>query len=404
MHSKHMTFIVTQFPAFASNILDSQVYSKAKILFELGWKCQFIGSDILGKCTDDNIEKFRQKYSFADIKIFPAYPKRSNFFSFRHMLRDIRSDVIKSLEKWGPKWVYFRNIFEFNTFQKDIVLRKGRCVFDVRASLSNEVRHKNKGLKGEIAELYILNKERSVFRRADHLLCVSDQMKKWISRVSGRDDATVIPCCADHDKFFPDNNMRLKLRAQLGWDKNSLAIVYVGGSSYWQRPYDIVQVLEKIKTKIPQLKVLVLTGAVEFYQNLFLQKKIFSSDVSIFSVKHEDVGGWLNVADAGIILRHNILLNNVASPIKIGEYLATGLPVICTKGIGDYSQKIFSFGAGVVIDEPFDCKNVVDLLLSSSKIEKYKKNAFKLSLIYSKEIEKNKFKNFISTLPCSQNF
>ena len=44
---------------------------------------------------------------------------------------------------------------------------------------------------------------------------------------------------------------------------------------------------------------------------------------------------FLNASDIGIILRENNLVNNVSSPMKIGEYLCCGLPLILTSGIGD---------------------------------------------------------------------
>jgi glycosyltransferase involved in cell wall biosynthesis len=44
----------------------------------------------------------------------------------------------------------------------------------------------------------------------------------------------------------------------------------------------------------------------------------------------------------------------VASPIKIGEYLGCGLPLILTKGIGDFSELIPRTGIGLLLDETSD--------------------------------------------------
>ena len=50
-------------------------------------------------------------------------------------------------------------------------------------------------------------------------------------------------------------------------------------------------------------------------------------------------------------MRDNVLVNNVASPVKVAEYLACGLPIIMTKGIGDYSEDLNREGIGLLLDD-----------------------------------------------------
>lgn len=393
--SNRMTFIVSQFPAFNSNILDSQLFSKAKLLSELGWECQFIGTDIVERCTAHNFDFLRTQYGFIDIKIFPVYPKTPSYSSFSKMLKTLKPEVSKVLEEWNPAWVYLRNIFDFCAFQKEIKSSGGKCVYDVRSALSNEVRHNTNGIKGRMKELYLLYKERILFRKADHLLCVSQHMKEWIAQVSGRMNAIVVPCCANHEQFYPDKCARLKRRAELGWSIDSPAIAYVGGYSYWQRPKDIVWLLAKLKARIPQLKVLILTGSVKSFSEMFAEVGISCGDVHIRKVPHGEVASWLNVADAGLILRHDILLNNVASPIKIGEYLATGLAIICTKGIGDYSHAISQAQAGLVLDDKLFDEELVALITDTRRLQECRQNALSLSRFYGVSFERERFIEFI---------
>jgi glycosyltransferase involved in cell wall biosynthesis len=60
-------------------------------------------------------------------------------------------------------------------------------------------------------------------------------------------------------------------------------------------------------------------------------------------------------------MRHDTTVNNVASPVKVAEYLACGLPVILTRGIGDYSDMLPDAGVGVLVDETAD---IVDQVLN----------------------------------------
>jgi len=51
-----------------------------------------------------------------------------------------------------------------------------------------------------------------------------------------------------------------------------------------------------------------------------------------------------------MLLREKNLVNRVASPIKFGEYLCCGLPLIISRGIGDTEEIIEKFGIGRLLD------------------------------------------------------
>jgi len=42
-------------------------------------------------------------------------------------------------------------------------------------------------------------------------------------------------------------------------------------------------------------------------------------------------------------------VNEISSPLKFGEYLACGVPVIMSEGVGDFSQLAHREGIGVVV-------------------------------------------------------
>jgi glycosyltransferase involved in cell wall biosynthesis len=67
-------------------------------------------------------------------------------------------------------------------------------------------------------------------------------------------------------------------------------------------------------------------------------------------VPHAQVPKMINAADAGILLREQHPVNVVSSPTKFGEYLAAGIPVILTDGIGDYSELAERLNVGVKIN------------------------------------------------------
>jgi hypothetical protein len=77
-----------------------------------------------------------------------------------------------------------------------------------------------------------------------------------------------------------------------------------------------------------------------------------------------------------LLLRAESPVNAVASPTKLGEYLASGLPVITTPYAGDASSVVAETGTGFVIDIPFRTESLRDLCDWLSEITVSRKEYF----------------------------
>ena len=71
----------------------------------------------------------------------------------------------------------------------------------------------------------------------------------------------------------------------------------------------------------------------------------------VCSATREAMPGQLCAADVGLNFVNRPYSKAAASPVKNGEYLACGLPLVTTAGIGDYSNLIDSSRVGVVVDQ-----------------------------------------------------
>jgi hypothetical protein len=54
-------------------------------------------------------------------------------------------------------------------------------------------------------------------------------------------------------------------------------------------------------------------------------------------------------ADMGLLIRERHPLNEVAAPTKFAEYVMTGLPVMISEYIGDYSEFVRNKNIGIVL-------------------------------------------------------
>jgi glycosyltransferase involved in cell wall biosynthesis len=72
---------------------------------------------------------------------------------------------------------------------------------------------------------------------------------------------------------------------------------------------------------------------------------------SLESVAHEKVPEELSRQNAGLHFLTPGISQHAGSPTKVGEYWASGLPVVITPGVGDTEEIIRREGVGVVVSE-----------------------------------------------------
>jgi glycosyltransferase involved in cell wall biosynthesis len=61
------------------------------------------------------------------------------------------------------------------------------------------------------------------------------------------------------------------------------------------------------------------------------------------------VPAYLAASDVGFLLRQDNPVNHVASPVKFGEYLASGLAVVTSPKLGDVSRLVVERNLGLLV-------------------------------------------------------
>jgi hypothetical protein len=101
-----------------------------------------------------------------------------------------------------------------------------------------------------------------------------------------------------------------------------------------------------------------------------------SKDFEILSITQSEVASHLSEMDLGLMIRKINLVNLVAQPVKIGEYLAAGVLVVLQKGLGGVSHSIESQFLQVDL-ERFEIQTevgkVIDFLKNSTRADRRKK-------------------------------
>ena len=143
----------------------------------------------------------------------------------------------------------------------------------------------------------------------------------------------------DKDVFAYQPHLREEVIQELGL-KDELLFVYAGSLGPQYCLTEMLEIFQANATK-HWAKFLILTGNTEFAeQNIPTELK---PHVILKSVPAEKVSFYLNGGDVAFGLRKPTFSMQGVAPIKLGEYLLCGLPVIASKGIGDTEKILENF-------------------------------------------------------------
>lgn len=169
---------------------------------------------------------------------------------------------------------------------------------------------------------------------ADEIIFVSNNMKKYYNDTfSWRKKSYII-----YNKIVNNISPSVKKEPR----KDYVEIVYSGSLSKWQHIDYIIKIFHNLsRYKFLKFKILTQNNLDLINHNI--------DNLTITSSTPNEIVNELSKSDIGIIIRDSNILNKVASPLKVGEYLSAGLPIILTPNIGDYSRLIIESKLGCIV-------------------------------------------------------
>lgn len=209
---------------------------------------------------------------------------------------------------------------------------------------------------------YFLRKEKDFVQQSDALVSLThDGIKALSVRYDSHileNKSTVIPCCVDSELFQPENPI-LNLKRSLGIPEESKVLIHVGSVGTWYRLDQELVFFNALSALDPTWYFLILTKDTTAATSIVNSNQSFSSRVVIHSAPHHEVPSFLNLAQASIQFIEPAFSKRASSPVKLGESLAMGVPVIANVGIGD-SQALIQEGlAGICINSWDDIPSAV---------------------------------------------
>lgn len=227
------------------------------------------------------------------------------------------------------KLVYFHSIY--NSAKCLAFISMVKFVIDVHGIVPEENNMKGRPIRAKIFNFV----EMLTLKYAEKVIVVTNNMCSHLEKkhnISLSEKKIVLPIFGEIR-----NENRVKQHSK------DISVVYVGGCQVWQN-------IDLMMSSILRL------DDARFKVKLFFPKKdvdmIFSSyptlsncvNVVISSANPEEVPNILMNADLGFVLRDDNVVNNVACPTKLIEYMTFGtVPIVLSSRIGDFEEIGYEF-------------------------------------------------------------
>lgn len=154
----------------------------------------------------------------------------------------------------------------------------------------------------------------------------------------GAGQVVVAPNGSDPNRFrLLDERTRREKRLARGLSDADVMVIYAGSIGAQYRPDLMREFVEQLRrVRRGRVAFRVLSGNAEAARRVF----VGVDDMTIASVAPSQVAEELALADLAIALREPRFSQRAVSPVKLGEYLLCGLPVVLNAGVGDLDQLV----------------------------------------------------------------
>lgn len=231
-----------------------------------------------------------------------------------------------------------------------LVLRKlteTRILFDLRGFMAEEYADAGIWSVGGFPYRTIKRAERAILGAAEGIIVLTtralDLLNQWYPKQTLSKPVQIIPCCVDLRHLAWDRNLKREMGSA-----ECCTMTYAGKLGGWYLDTQMVEFFEVAAKTIPNLRLQVWTQSESTsFRNSIAQRGL-SNQVVIGQLSPSELSVILQQADAGVSLIKPCLSKRASSPTKVGEYLAAGLPVISTAGIGDLDELLENGDEGPV--------------------------------------------------------
>jgi glycosyltransferase involved in cell wall biosynthesis len=218
-----------------------------------------------------------------------------------------------------------------------------RFVFDMRGFWPDERVEGGLWRRGRVYRV-VKWLERRFLRDADEVVTLTERARATVEHWDGltAPHVTVIPTCVDLARFRVAPR-----RARAG----GRTLVYTGSLGTWYELPAMLRFAELASERAGSVRFVVVTRNLDEVERVRAATRLGRDQLVAVSAAPAEVPRWLAEADAGLAFYKPGWARQATCPTKVGEYLATGLPVVVNDAVGDMAAIVGGSRAGVVLSE-----------------------------------------------------
>jgi len=227
--------------------------------------------------------------------------------------------------------IYVHSMYNMIRILPLVPMNSPFLVLDVHGVVPEE----NLYLKHFLRYLIMQNSEKEAFRRANVKIYVSESMKNYYQQKYGEysEISIVFPILPDTLSYRAESIDEKAFRRELSLNEDDIVFIYSGGITKWQNVDLMLESFSKLSN--PKYKLIILTKDIEEFREKVNTKNLQDRTIITFSPTDE-IYKYYTIANYGFLLRDDHILNQVASPTKLTEYLAWNIiPILKSKNVGD---------------------------------------------------------------------
>ncbi|MDD9174895.1 hypothetical protein PVK63_09360 [Aliivibrio sp. S2TY2] len=214
--------------------------------------------------------------------------------------------------------------------------------FKVTLWLQGSGAHESYQRRHSILRFFLLQLIDAVGLTLSHdIIFVSDHMEDvYIKQYPWLKDKTEVLYCSSDLKYIKR-------------DKIENSFCYVGGLSTWQMIDDTLLFFNNLKKYNNACKIYIITRNVDEVLAKISEREYFLlKNAVIKSIEDRlEMQNFLSAMQFGVLLREDNMINNVASPIKLAEYLSCDVNVITTTALTSFHENINQYKCGYIMNE-----------------------------------------------------
>ncbi|MDO7483953.1 glycosyl transferase family 1 [Acinetobacter baumannii] len=227
-------------------------------------------------------------------------------------------------------FVYIQSVYNALNLIIFIIFFDKKYVLDLHGVVPEEL-----VMQGKILKSKILNTvEKILFKKIDIAIAVTNTMANHFSK-KYKDAKCHFIIYAILPSHLRSSNIESVF-------SDKVEVIYSGNIQVWQ---NVDLMLEVIKNHLYEnINYTILTGDLIGFREKLISHDIDLNKINLKSVSPNELEEYYKQSHYGFILRDDILVNNVACPTKIIEYLNYGIiPIVLTENIGDFKELGYEF-------------------------------------------------------------